>query len=114
VPLLALVFGGDIRYAIGASLVSVIATSCGAAALFNIGGCHTAAATEDTPDFLANYLHLDGTYPSSHGLVSYHVHAIPAGFSRVHTLVGPEEVKSHLFYHTKSSAIPRAGTFPEL
>ena len=34
VPLLALVFGIDIRYAIGASLVSVIATSSGAAAAY--------------------------------------------------------------------------------
>ena len=34
VPLLTLVFGVDIRYAIGASLVSVIATSSGAAAAF--------------------------------------------------------------------------------
>jgi uncharacterized membrane protein YfcA len=34
VPLLALAFGVDIRYAIGASLVSVIATSSGAAAAF--------------------------------------------------------------------------------
>ena len=33
-PLLALVFGVDIRYAIGASLVSVIATSSGAAAAY--------------------------------------------------------------------------------
>ena len=33
VPLLTLVFKVDIRYAIGASLVSVIATSSGAAAL---------------------------------------------------------------------------------
>src|SRR3984957_3389184 len=32
VPLLTLVFGVDVRYAIGASLVSVIATSSGAAA----------------------------------------------------------------------------------
>ena len=32
VPLLALAFGVDIRYAAGASLVSVIATSSGAAA----------------------------------------------------------------------------------
>ena len=31
-PLLALVLGVDIRYAIGASLISVIATSSGAAA----------------------------------------------------------------------------------
>lgn len=34
VPLLTLVFGADIRYAIGASLVSVIATSSGAAAAY--------------------------------------------------------------------------------
>src|SRR3989337_430487 len=34
VPLLTLVFGVDIRYAIGASLISVIATSSGAAAAF--------------------------------------------------------------------------------
>ena len=34
VPLLVLVFGVDIRYAMGASLVSVIATSCGAAAVY--------------------------------------------------------------------------------
>jgi hypothetical protein len=34
VPLLTLAFGCDIRYAIGASLVSVIATSCGAAAAY--------------------------------------------------------------------------------
>ena len=34
VPLLTLLFGMDIRYAIGASLVSVIATSSGAAAAY--------------------------------------------------------------------------------
>lgn len=34
VPLLALVFKVDIRYAIGASLISVIGTSCGAAAAY--------------------------------------------------------------------------------
>src|SRR5512136_2159944 len=34
VPFLTLVFGVDIRYAIGASLVSVIATSSGAAAAY--------------------------------------------------------------------------------
>jgi hypothetical protein len=34
VPLLTAVFGVDIRYAIGASLVSVIATSCGAASAY--------------------------------------------------------------------------------
>jgi uncharacterized membrane protein YfcA len=131
VPLLALVFGVDIRYAIGASLVSVIATSSGAAAAYVKEGfsnirlgmflemattfgaflgaalagmistriiavifgmvllysaflsarAHAPAATEDAPDFLANSLHLDAAYPSSHGLVPYHVHAIPTGFS---------------------------------
>jgi uncharacterized protein len=131
VPLLTLVFGVDIRYAIGASLVSVIATSCGAAAAYvkegfsnirlgmflemattfgallgaAIAGMvstkiiavifgmvllysaflsargHPATATEDAPDFLANSLHLGGTYPSAHGSVAYHVHAIPTGFS---------------------------------
>ncbi|MCU7522750.1 MAG: TSUP family transporter, partial [Ignavibacteria bacterium] len=34
VPMLSLLFGVDIRYAIGASLVSVIATSSGAAAAY--------------------------------------------------------------------------------
>ncbi len=34
VPLLTLVFGADLRYAIGASLVSIIATSSGAAAAY--------------------------------------------------------------------------------
>ena len=131
VPLLALVMGVDIRYAIGASLVSVIATSSGAAAAYvkegfsnirlgmflemattfgallgaavagmistriiavifglvllysaflSIKGHHS-ATTEDTPDFLANSLHLDASYPSLRGPVSYHVHAIPTGFS---------------------------------
>src|SRR5208282_2314847 len=131
VPLLALVFGVDIRYAIGASLVSVIATSSGAAAAYvkkgfsnirlgmflematTFGAFLGAAlagmistriiavifgmvllysaflsargqhptATEDAPDFLANSLHLDSSYPSLHGIVPYHVHAIPTGFS---------------------------------
>lgn len=38
VPLLTLVFGVDMRYAIGASLLSVIATSSGAAAAYVKGG----------------------------------------------------------------------------
>ncbi len=131
VPLLTLVFGVDIRYAIGASLVSVIATSSSAAAayvkegfsnirlgmflemattfgaligagvagmisakmiavIFGIvliysaylsGRGHTSSTAEDSPDFLANSLHLDSSYPSLHGIVPYHVHAIPTGFS---------------------------------
>jgi hypothetical protein len=39
VPMLTLVLGVDIRYAIGASLVSVIATSSGAAAAYVKEGC---------------------------------------------------------------------------
>ncbi len=131
VPLLALVFGVDIRYAIGASLVSVIATSSGAAAAYVKEGfsnirlgmflemattfgaflgaalagmmstriiavifgvvllysaflsarAHPAGVTGDAPDFLANSLHMDAAYPGSNGLVPYHVHAIPTGFS---------------------------------
>jgi uncharacterized membrane protein YfcA len=131
IPLLTLVFGVDIRYAIGASLVSVIATSSGAAAAYVKDGFsnirlgmflemattfgallgaavagmistriisvlfgivllnsaylsmirHADTAIEDTPDFLANRLHLDSTYPSLHGPAAYHVHAIPTGFS---------------------------------
>jgi hypothetical protein len=131
VPMLTVLFGVDIRYAIGASLVSVIATSCGAAATYvkegfsnirlgmflematTFGALLGAAVTgmistraiavifgivllyssylsaqgrpstagEDAPDFLANHLHLNGTYPSPHGPVSYQVHSIPTGFS---------------------------------
>ncbi len=131
VPLLTLAFGVDIRYAIGASLVSVIATSSGAAAAYVKEGFsnirlgmflemattfgallgaavagmistqfiavifglvllysaflsvrgHSETTGEDTPDFLSDSLHLDGTYPGRRGLVSYHVQAIPTGFS---------------------------------
>lgn len=131
VPLLTLVFGVDIRYAIGASLVSVIATSSGAAVAYVKDGFsnirlgmflemaatfgallgaglagmisnkiiavifgavllysaflsargHPSTATVDAPGFLANSLHLDSAYPTTNGLVSYHVHAIPTGFS---------------------------------
>lgn len=133
VPLLTLGFGVDIRYAIGASLVSVIATSSGAAAAYvkegfsniRLGmflemattfGAFLGAAlaalistrviavifglvllysaylsfrghepvpgdAEDTPDFLAHSLHLDGSYPEGQEAVSYHVHHVPTGFS---------------------------------
>ncbi len=129
VPLLTLVFGVDIRYAIGASLISVIATSSGAAAAYvregfsniRIGmflemattfgaliGASLAARIpveaiavvfgivllwsavlsvrpireekSDRPDHLAAVLHMDGTYLSTRGPVSYHVHDIPGGF----------------------------------
>jgi uncharacterized protein len=131
VPLLTLVFGVDIRYAIGASLISVIATSSGAAAAYvkegfsnirigmflematTIGALFGAAiagliptgaiaiifgvvliysaylsarphhhqANDDIPDPIAVRLEMDGEYPASHGPVTYHVHAVPTGFS---------------------------------
>ncbi len=131
VPLLTLLLGVDIRYAIGASLVSVIATSSGAASAYvkegfsniRIGmflemattfgallGALIAArvstasiavifgivllysaylsihprpnrAEDETPDPLALRLRLDASYPTQNGPVSYHVHAVPAGFS---------------------------------
>jgi uncharacterized protein len=131
VPLLTLVFGADIRYAIGASLVSVIATSSGAAAAYvkegysnirigmflematTLGALLGAAAAgllptrviaiifglvllysaylssrshhtrseDDHPDSLAVRLGMDGSYPTTNGPVSYHVHAVPTGFS---------------------------------
>jgi len=131
VPLLTLLLGVDIRYAIGASLVSVIATSSGAAAAYvkegytniRIGmfleiattmgalvGAFMAArlpvaaigvifgvvllystyhslnrkpelsGLDHPPDRLAALLRLDGTYPTEHGPVSYHVRAVPLGF----------------------------------
>lgn len=131
VPLLTLVFGTDIRYAIGASLTSVIATSSAAGAayvkegfsnirigmfmemsttigallgaviaarispaiiavIFGIVLIYSAflsirkpsqATADDEADPLASRLHLDGTYEDAQGLVAYHVHAIPTGFS---------------------------------
>jgi uncharacterized membrane protein YfcA len=131
VPLLTLLFGVDIRYAIGASLVSVIATSSGAAAAYvkegfsniRIGMFLEMATTQgallgaiiavmvptpyiavlfgmvllyaaylsvrpqhvqsnnEPPDPLATRLHMDASYPSTHGPVAYHVHAVPTGYS---------------------------------
>jgi len=131
VPLLALGFGVDIRYAIGASLVSVIATSSGAAAAYvkegfsniRIGMFLEMATTfgalvgaslatgvstgviaiifgavliysaylsgrpqpeqqsEAPPDGWATFFKMEAAYPGSEGLISYSVHAIPAGFS---------------------------------
>src|SRR5262245_40417030 len=130
IPLLALVFGVDLRYAIGAALVAVIATSSGAAAAYvkegysnlRVGmflevattlgalcGAFVAALVApsavavifgvvllyssylsmrpspehhdtDSPDRLATLLRMDSTYPTPHGLQSYHVHGIPIGF----------------------------------
>jgi uncharacterized membrane protein YfcA len=130
VPLLTLVFGVDIRYAIGASLVSVIATSSGAAAAYvkegysniRIGMVLEIATTTgalagaalaahlptaaiavvfgavllmsawlsarprvEHPDSaavnrLAARLNLDSTYPTPHGVQTYRVQDVPAGF----------------------------------
>lgn len=131
VPLLALALGVDIRYAIGASLVSVIATSSGAAAAYvkegfsnirigifleiatsmgALGGAFLATKLPVTAisvifggvllysayqavfaksghsmlvqpsDQLAIRLKMDGTCPSEHGLMNYHVRAVPQGF----------------------------------
>jgi uncharacterized protein len=131
VPLLTLVFHVDIRYAIGASLISVIATSSGAASAYvkegysniRVGmflevattiGAITGAmiafrlplkaiaiifgivllysaymsyypprevhAAEKTGR-LAEWLRMDGTYPTPEGLKAYRVTGVPAGFS---------------------------------
>src|SRR6266446_9215992 len=131
VPLLTIFFKVDIRYAIGASLVSVIATSSGAAAAYvkegfsniRIGMFLEMATTfgalvgaslatgvstgviaiifgavliysaylsgrpqpeqqsEAPPDGWATFFKMEAAYPGSEGLISYSVHAIPAGFS---------------------------------
>jgi len=130
VPLLTLVFGVDIRYAIGASLVSVIATSSGAAAAYvkegytnlrigmfleiatTVGAIAGAALAtrlpaadvailfglvllasaylasrprsqrtgHETPDRVAAWLRLDGSYPGPEGPLTYHVRGVPGGF----------------------------------
>jgi len=130
VPLLTLAFGIDIRYAIGSSLVSVIATSAGAASayvkegytnirigmflevattlgallgaflatrihtsllavIFGVVLIHSAYLSSrprhekngiDRPDRLATRLRLDGSFPTSDGQQTYHVHAVPTGF----------------------------------
>ena len=132
IPLLTIALGVDIRYAIGASLVAVIATSSGAAAAYvregysNIRvGMFLEIATSlgalsgaflgaflppavlavvfglvllqsaylslrnnqqsvpagDSPDQLAAWLRLDGSYPGRDGeMVPYRVHHVVAGF----------------------------------
>ncbi len=107
VPLLALVLGVDIHYAIGAALVSVIATSSGAAAAYvkegysniRVGmfleiattlGIYSAYASltqthhevkEQSPDRIATWLRMDSSYPTPHGFESYHVRGVPLGFA---------------------------------
>jgi uncharacterized membrane protein YfcA len=130
-PLLTLLLGVDIRYAIGAALVSVIATSCGAASAYVKEGfsnirlgmfmematttgavlgawlalrVSTAAIAEvfgavllssaaasfrpsanteavDGADPAARALELDSSYPTTSGILSYHVHHILGGTS---------------------------------
>ncbi|MBD2136546.1 sulfite exporter TauE/SafE family protein [Anabaena sp. FACHB-1237] len=131
VPLLTSVFGVDIRYAVGASLVSVIATSLGSASTYiktgfanlklgmflevstTIGAIIGAliaglisvklltiilaivliysAYLSQRPrpenqdiiasDPIAEYLQLNGTYPTPNGVMPYYVNSVPAGFS---------------------------------
>jgi uncharacterized protein len=130
VPMLTLALGVDIRYAVGASLVSVIATSSGAAAAYVREGfsnirigmfleiattfgallgaflatrVHTSTigvifglvllfsayfswrgpdqnAGEGTPDRLAHFFKLEGSYPTTTGLQEYRAHHVPIGF----------------------------------
>jgi uncharacterized membrane protein YfcA len=130
-PLLTLAFGVDIRYAIGATLISVIATSSGAAAayvkegfsnirigmfleiattigavtgasiaarvptswiavMFGLVLIYSAYASSrpplpnsgmDGPDRIATLLRMDSSFPTPSGPQSYHVRAVPAGFS---------------------------------
>lgn len=130
IPLLTVIFHVDIHYALGAALVSVIATSSGAAAAYVREGysnirvgmflemattagalagatlvlyLHASAIAvifgfvlicsalvslherssskpDQGPDPIATWLHLDSTYPTSSGLVSYHVRGVPMGF----------------------------------
>lgn len=131
VPLLTSVFGVDIRYAVGASLVSVIATSLGSASTYiktgfanlklgmflevatTIGAIIGAliaglisvklltiilaivliysAYLSQRPrpenqdiiasDPIAEYLQLNGNYPTANGVMPYYVNSVPAGFS---------------------------------
>ena len=130
VPLLTVLFGVDIKYAIGAALVSVIATSSGAAAayvregysnvrvgmfleiattigalsgaviavylrasviavVFGVVLLYSAFLTfrlkeHDTREIatgpVADWLRMDGTYPTADGMVSYQVRNVPGGF----------------------------------
>ena len=90
VPLLALFFKVDIRYAIGASLVSVIATSSGAAAAYVKEGFYSAYLSRKPrsqkernllPNPLATRLKMNGSFPEAGGIRHYNVQNVPAGFS---------------------------------
>jgi uncharacterized membrane protein YfcA len=130
VPALTVLLGVDIHFAMGASLISVIATSSGAAAAYvkegysnvrigmfleiattlgAVAGAHLTAvvpasglalifglvllysawhslsdihdAAPTGVDPLAARLKLEGSYPSSRGLIQYHAQRVKAGFS---------------------------------
>src|SRR5580658_3923458 len=95
VPLLTLVFGVDIRYAIGASLVSVIATSSGAAAAYlregysnmRVGMLLEIATTVGAISgaFLAGYLH------TSIIAIVFGVVLLYSAYASTHTLNNPPE-----------------------
>jgi uncharacterized membrane protein YfcA len=129
-PALTLLLGVDLHYAMGASLVSVIATSSGAAAAYvkegfsnvrvgmfleiattvgAVAGAHLVSVvpasglaivfglvllysgwhslnqltekTDSPPDPTAVRLKFDGSYPTPHGKLQYHVQRVKAGFS---------------------------------
>ena len=129
-PALTLLLGVNLHYAMGASLVSVIATSSGAAAAYvkegfsnvrvgmfleiattvgAVAGAHLvsvvpasglaivfgavllysgwhslnqlAEKTDSPPDPTAVRLKFDGSYPTPHGKLQYHVQRVKAGFS---------------------------------
>lgn len=131
IPVLTLLFRVDIHYAIGASLISVIATSSGAASayvkegftnlriamfleiattsgalygafiaakispaaigiLFGLVLIYSAIMSSrprqatrlaDSPESIAAALKLDSRFQTEEGLRTYHVHAVPLGFS---------------------------------
>ena len=100
-PVLVLLLGVDMRYAIGATLISVIATSSGGAALtarmstgslsviFGIALLISAwlaarpkqpQAIDTAGDPLAARLRLAGSFPGERGVQRYMVRRVPAGF----------------------------------
>src|SRR5664279_4994067 len=82
VPALSLGFGVDIHLAIGASIVSVIATSSGSAAAYVRDQMTDVPAPADSPSPLAVRLRLFGSYPDRNEgrTVAYAARRIPLGF----------------------------------
>ena len=96
-PLLTIVFGVNMRYAIGASLISVIATSSGSAAAYVptsklaillgvvlIGSVfapeHREPDDTHATDAGSAGGRLSGSYPGPHGPVHYKARRVPLGF----------------------------------